>query len=505
MGKKTPSIQAKVETRTIHGTPRRVSAVTGVKKSADPEAVAKRTVAGLARRIGIRPDLSEVRLDETRESMLGTHVLFRQYHDGLPVSGGWIRVDVNPAGEVFHVLNDLIPTAELAKASALQKARQKKSPGKYTAKEAFDVAKKALAAKFRPSLEVVSKENVAFPVKGVPHAAIKLVVMSDKPRGEWKVYVDVVTGKVLGKFPLLKDATGKGRVFDPNPVVALDDSSLRDKSKIPDAAYRDVDLPGLDGKGFLDGSFVSTSTTPGRVKRPDLVFQFKRGKKAFTETMVYFHIDRVQRYLQDLGFKHVLDRPIKVDVVGQTDDNSHYSPVTKSLFFGTGGVNDSEDAEIILHEYGHAIQDAQVPGFGKSDECGAMGEGFGDYLSASFFAEHKPERLRPCVGTWDATSYSTDDPPCLRRLDSKKKYPKDLDGEVHDDGEIWSACLWEIRTALGARAADKLVIASHPLLSPDATFADGANALITTDSQLNAGKNKALIKSVFVKRGILKK
>src|SRR5262249_26460091 len=200
------------------------------------------------------------------------------------------------------------------------------------------------------------------------------------------------------------DAKGKGRVFDPNPVVALDDSKLKDSSKIPAKAYREVQLLGLDGKGYLDGPFVSTRTTPGRKKVASLDFRFERGTKAFTEVMVYFHIDRVQRYLQDLGFKNVLNRPIPVNVVGQSDDNSHYSPVTKSLYFGTGGVNDSEDAEIILHEYGHAIQDAQVPGFGRSDECGAMGEGFGDYLAASFFADHKPARLRPCVGTWDGVS-----------------------------------------------------------------------------------------------------
>ena len=82
----------------------------------------------------------------------------------------------------------------------------------------------------------------------------------------------------------------------------------------------------------------------------------------------------------------MLNGPIKVNVVGRSDDNSDYSPVTKALRFGTGGVDDAEDAEIILHEYGHAIQDNQVPGFGASNECGAMGEGFGDYLAGSFFA-----------------------------------------------------------------------------------------------------------------------
>ena len=76
------------------------------------------------------------------------------------------------------------------------------------------------------------------------------------------------------------------------------------------------------------------------------------------------------------------------------------------------------------------------------------GEAFGDYL-ASFLQRFKPSILRPTIGNWDAVVYSGDEPPCLRRLDSNKRYPKDIVNEVHADGEIWSACLWELRAALG--------------------------------------------------------
>ena len=96
--------------------------------------------------------------------------------------------------------------------------------------------------------------------------------------------------------------------------------------------------------------------------------------------MSYYHIDTLQRYIQSLGFKNINNRSIKVNVNGTTDDNSFYSPSTKALTFGTGGVDDAEDAGIIAHEYGHSIQDNQVPGFGSSAEGGAMGEGFGDFL-----------------------------------------------------------------------------------------------------------------------------
>ena len=54
-----------------------------------------------------------------------------------------------------------------------------------------------------------------------------------------------------------------------------------------------------------------------------------------------------------------------------------------------------------------------------------------------------------CIADWDATSYSTTIPPCLRRLDGTKHYPESIDGDPHDDGEIWSATLWQIRGAIG--------------------------------------------------------
>lgn len=132
-----------------------------------------------------------------------------------------------------------------------------------------------------------------------------------------------------------------------------------------------------------------------------------------------------------------------------------------------------------------------------------MGEGFGDFLAASFFSDVKPKAMKPTVGNWDATAYSGDEPPYLRRLDSNKKYPKDLDGEVHDDGEIWSACLWELRAALGRAKTEKLVIAHHFLLARDSGFEEGAIALISVDKNLNKGVNESVIRDVFVRRGIL--
>lgn len=123
-----------------------------------------------------------------------------------------------------------------------------------------------------------------------------------------------------------------------------------------------------------------------------------------------------------------------------------------------------------------------------------MGEGFGDYWAASVGAQFSGGFQDLCLAEWDATFYSTTNPPCLRRLDSTKHYPEDLQGEVHDDGELWSAALWQIRSSIGATNADTAIIASHFLLAPTASFNQGANALVM--AAINLGYKTNQINSI---------
>jgi Zn-dependent metalloprotease len=498
-------LKAKVEHHPNYNVPHRIYDIESKPSQEDPAKIAEDFIRQIAPKLQIKRDLSQLKFDQVKTSILGSHVLYQQHHDDKPITGAWIRVDIDREGKVYNVQNDLIPDPVMTetKRRAAARAQAAEAPAQLSEKQAQKRALKVTDAAKADAAEVVERELVYFAHEGVLKSAWKVVVRTTGPANEWKVYLDATTGSVLEKLSLLRKATGKGRVFDPNPVVVLNDTDLEDDSPIPDEAYDEVTLRDLPTTGVLDGPFVSTRKTPKRVKQTNLQFLFKRSSRAFKEVMVYFHIDRAQRHLQKLGFDNVLNRPIEVNVDGTKADNSFYSPTTKSLTFGTGGVDDAEDAEIILHEYGHAIQDDQVPGFGASHEAGSMGEGFGDFLAASFFADRKPQKLKPCVGTWDAVAYSGADPPSLRRLDSNKKYPKDMKGEVHDDGEIWSSCLWKLRRALGRRLTEKLVLAHHFLLNRKATFETAAKALITADKQLSQGKNETVIRGVFVACGIL--
>lgn len=490
-------IQAKVERHKIYGTPHKIYDIVGKPRKGKPQLVARAFLRAIARSLRIDENLRDLKFDKVLESPLGTHVLFQQLHQGKRITGAWIKVDLDQQNRVYHVVNSCIPQ------TLLQKTQRKAKTLPWTEKRAIEKALTALGVKSTNTRGHLTVERVMFPVGKRIQLAWKIIVPVARPPHDWRIYVSATDGSILHQEDMLKMAA-VGWVFDPNPVVTLNDATLRESKPLPDSAYHQVELVGVPSTGYLDGPYVTTAQTKKRVRRKDGKFLFKRTKPGFKEVMVYFHIDRLQRYIQSLGFHNVNRRSIPVNVAGTKEDNSFYSPATQSLNFGTGGVDDAEDAEVILHEYGHSIQDHQVPGFGASEEAGAMGEGFGDYLAASFFADVKPARMRTCVASWDATAYSPEDPPCLRRVDSNKRYPRDVVGEVHADGEIWSACLWQIREALGRQTSDILVLAHHFLIKRDASFQEAAQALRLADRKLYGGTHEKKIQSIFTQRGILK-
>ena len=70
--------------------------------------------------------------------------------------------------------------------------------------------------------------------------------------------------------------------------------------------------------------------------------------------------------------------------------------MTHELVLGTGGVDDGEDADVIVHEYGHSLQDQAAPSFAAdAARAATMGEGFGDYMAAAMSAlDHRRQPVR---------------------------------------------------------------------------------------------------------------
>ena len=218
--------------------------------------------------------------------------------------------------------------------------------------------------------------------------------------------------------------------------------------------------------------------------------------------MVYYHINQTQEYIHQLGFTEVNNESQDFSVNTFSGDNSFYDPSTDVITVGEGGVDDAEDAEVIWHEYGHAIQDDVVPGFGESEEAGAIGEGFGDYWAVTMSVPVSKGFELPCVMDWDATSYTTDEPHCLRRTDTGKTID-DKTGEVHDDGEIWSNALWDIHKALGRTKANKLILEATFFYDPDTSFAAAAQDTVQAARLLYGKPVAAQVTKAFQDRKIL--
>jgi Zn-dependent metalloprotease len=417
-----------------------------------------------------------------------------------------VAIHINNASRIFMVMNDTVPAPTLEK-----KIGKRKAADFLPEKEIDAVIAKKIKGYGTLSTDI-QKENMVYAMKGTFRPVCKVKFGTEKPAGSWILFIDRLTGHVIDERSVLHKAAGRGKVFVPNPVVALDRDDLLDlkdsDQSVFSAAYRTVELKELDGSGFLKGPYVDLTKTKNAAKSANLEFLYSRYDDHFEEVMAYYHIDTVQRYIQTLGFtgtKGVLNRPIRVNSRGTFDDNSFYdpSPGRKDITFGTGGVDDAEDAEIIVHEYGHAIQDAIVPGYGQKTEGRAMGEGFGDYMAATVFYRYKKSTRKTKVGEWDAKGYQGGPQECLRRMDSTKRYPADMKGEEHADGEIWSACLWQVRKLLGAKKSDTVILESNFYLSQYADFKAGAEAIIMAEKNLYGGRRTRSLTKIFRDRGIL--
>jgi hypothetical protein len=275
-------------------------------------------------------------------------------------------------------------------------------------------------------------------------------------------------------------------------------------------AYKMVTLTDLDGSGFLRGRWANVVSETGKpAYSPSNTFVYDRSQDQFEQVMAYYWVTQAQLYIQRLGFGtarrpvNAESQDIRINQWGA--DNSFWTNHPKDeIRFGKGGIDDAEDAEVILHEYGHAIQDAQVTNFGSSPEAGAIGEAFGDYwaVTVTDTVAHNGFDV-PCVADWDSVSYTSGPSHCLRRVDTSKHYPEDVIGEVHADGEIWSRALWDIRNALGSTQADTIILESQFSFAPDTTFAQAAAATVATAKKIGGTSAANAVTTAFAERGIL--
>ena len=359
---------------------------------------------------------------------------------------------------------------------------------------------------------------------------------SGLPIKDLEVLVDAGSGDVVSKTDQLQHAAGKAKLYVPNPPVeqggyaglgtgVAADHKDHDTAKLT-ALREAVKLPRMQGD-CLKGKFVEARyDKPAKkvCKRSRNWSGVTRSNDKFEALMAYFHIDRTQAYIQSLGFTKahhaaIDDRQQKIVADAFAPDNSYYSPQDRKIRYGSGGVDDAEDADVIIHEYGHSIQDNQDPGFGCGAhfcQAGALGEGFGDYNSAmmTFSIPGLPDPVHAayCIFDWDGV-VGWGGPlaaPCGRVADGSDGVstlpqaltpggPCDFGSagdpqlDIHCVGEVWTHGLLDLRVGGMGQAMDVDLLASQFSYVHSETFATAVGALVAADNAIFGGSHVAAI------------
>jgi len=371
-------------------------------------------------------------------------------------------------------------------------------------------------------------------------------------------------GPLSGRFVCVRNG---GAVYEPDPITKSE-RAVPLGDALPDSTGDFLFEPGHGG-GRIDKV---------RLAEPDFRRRYIQASR-FGEVNTYFHLDRIATYIHDLLAElgsaplpritavvtahHAATEQdgVRDGVRGRNHwlpfQGGHYrlpssrygmlehSPISSTgeihlgpgwqllehgaLVKAAGGryrANASHNAGIIYHEYGHHITrhtadfraSNLLPADQQNNRKTAMDEGTCDYWAATMLGT-------PHI--WILHRRHDDQEIHVRSLTSRKTM-EDYDygprADVHTNGTIWGAALWDLRTQMavkepgGIRKTDLLALKALLLmgmLTPRwqetsvtsvrfarRNFDAGLTSLLLADEQLNRSQNLKTILEIFGKRGI---
>lgn len=414
-----------------------------------------------------RSDVDFLRMMKNYEVDGVTHLTWNMIIDGVFVRHATIELTVDKDGVVTLAHGSLPEINEIANQITLERY------------QAIGLAKQAIKAdKFRSvpeaELQIVAEED------GTARMAYVAKLAVENPLGDYEVVVDAETGEIMHINNEMNFHTGLGAVYVTNPLRCdiTKEELLHLTATTPTGKYCVVDNE--------DGP---------ESDREDSIHIYEPDNTHFEEIGMYNYITTIHDFFKTLGHDK-LDRPMKAVVhLGDNYDNAYFSPWQGMVAFGDGNKFNclAREASVAYHEYSHAVLNS-IKYLTYSGESGAINEGQADYFACSVTDD-------PLLGEWVVAKMEK---PFLRNVENDLHYPEDIHGEVHADGKIWGAVLWDLRKALGKEVSDLLIYTSHyNLKSSSCKFIDGYNAIITADKTLNEGKNIEAIDKVFAARGII--
>jgi hypothetical protein len=309
------------------------------------------------------------------------------------------------------------------------------------------------------------------------------------------------------------DSVVSGKVFNPDPLTTAAQiyGGIYINNNDADAPWLDAQLQTVNfsttftGSQFiLENKFVRVldfdppNIAPATSPIPQ--FYFNRSQSGFEDVNAFYHLNTIRNHITSLTF-HCADSLIDIDTHAINGaDNSYFSPssLPHRIYYGTGGVNDAEDADVCVHEYGHSVSFTAAPGSNFSgNERQALDEGFGDYIAASYSKSLNTFNDQ-WVFNWDGHNVFWSG----RVVNTQKFYPDSLVGNIFKDGQIWSTMLFALNGEIGRDATDSLILQTHYAYAQNISMIDAAQLLIDADTILTNGKYFCPIYRHLYERGL---
>ncbi len=500
-----------------------------------------------------------------------THVTFQWYWQDIPVVDAALQVDVNKRGRVLNVagnipssFSDVRVEPKISAAEAVLLGVQHVTGELMGWPEVVDGP--------HGSTRLTKFALPAMGIPGMVHqAGLVIVPLPSQARIAWDVrfhhdwharyrlFIDAETGQVLVRTNLVQFTQPQGLVFPDHPDAgAATVQSFVGDLMVSPQGWLEATAPGVfsslrgnnacvqEDRDASNALGYSPAEFDGHFEFPfQNAYQLSNGADVDTDldaalTNAFYHVNWAHDYFYHLGFDEEAGNfqadnfgnggfehdEVHTDVQDRWDLNQHnnaffFTPADSSstsskprLDLRVGrtpqfrNIDLAFSRDIIVHEYSHGVSCRLVGGptstctlFGT--QSGALGEGWSDW-----FAAHTGED--PVFG-----EYLTGKPLIGLRKYAINQNPLtygDLCStgcQVHRDGEIWSATLWDIRQnlidtygdTLGRARAEQVILDGLTFTPANPSMLDARDGILAAD-QASGEMDKDLLWEVFACRGM---
>jgi len=483
-----------------------------------------------------------------------TFLDYSQIVGGLKVFEGNVKVVVNRDGEVLNVREGFLINGQAVK------LRPTLDEAEGIAK-AFEHAGRAVTASFVETRARDAKGQSASFVNplhsGLEDVLSELTVVrvGDAARLAWHVYADVGpdewyemlvdahTGELLLRHNLyVFEAQGTIYTEDPGKGARQLVSFVGDTTINTAAGWMGTSTvtTGNNAEAYLDtdannspdaNNGTGLSNGHASAANQDFTFPFSttvdpRTQQAAVVTNLFYFNNFMHDFSYNLGFTESArnfqtnnygrggtgnDSVMAEAQDGSGTNNANFATppdgqrprMQQYLFTAPAPDRDSSlDGDVVFHEYGHGISNRLI-GNGSSalsgTQSGAMGEGWSDYWAITIngdgavgeYVQNNTAGIRRAAYTVPAnTVHDSYADVCVGGC------------QVHRDGEVWAATLWDLRTQLGATITDRLVMEGMKFTPTRPSFLNARDGILQADQSLNTSANRCAIWTVFARHGM---